>query len=357
MGLFDEELETQRVAKAIETHESPEAFEATLKSNDNGLDWLDALMTAGEARGQTQPAAAHAPLSLFRSDYDYLKQGFENLFTIGRYPGSPESDERHQMVQIRPDPDLDHYLRQHLSDEMRPEDGVFALTANAERVKEAIKEARNTEHWPRLHYLWPLHPILQWLDYKLLSAIGRHRAPVIRVRRGLSEGEALVLISALIPNRRGQPVLDQWFAVRMTERGVAATHSIEEVLSITGLGREDIPNARNSVETTALSKLLPAALEHARKHMTELQREFSRSMRTRATEELIRLDQLRTQHRQQLELEFTGPGPLEPRGSAARREQRARDLDQLFNRYQRWVSETLEIEPRAHLTVAAVLTS
>jgi superfamily II DNA or RNA helicase len=356
MGLFDEELETQRVAKAIEQRETPEAFEATLNADDSGLDWLDALMGGGQDQAQAQSATTHAPLSLFKSDYDYLREGFEHLYSINRYATAPKSDPRHQTVQIDPDADLGHYLREYLSDEMWPEDGVFALTANAELVKEGIKEARNTEHWPQLHYLWPLHPILQWLDYKLLSAIGRHRAPIIRVRRGLSSDEALVLISAMIPNRRGQPVLDQWFAVRMTVRGVAATHTIEDVLTATGLGREDIPNPQSRVDVGALRRLLSPALEHAREHMTELQRDFSRSMRSRATGELARLDQLRTQHREQLEFEFSRPASATPPGFAARREQRSRELDQLFTRYQRWVGDTLEIEPHAHLTVAAVLT-
>jgi superfamily II DNA or RNA helicase len=357
MGLFDEELETQQVARAIEQGETPEAFEASLEPNDAGLDWLDALMGGGQGEQQTRPPATHAPLSLFASDYDYLREGFEHLYASNRYAFAPQRDERYQTVQIRPDEDLDHHLRQHLSDEMWPQDSVFALTANAERVKDAIKTARNSEHWPQLHYLWPLHPILQWLDYRLLSGLGRHRAPVIRVRRGVAPGESFVLISALIPNRRGQPVLDEWFAVRMTDNGVAGTTTIEDVVRATGLGREEIPNPQGPVDTGTLRKLLPAALESARQHMATRQREFSQTMRARAAEELARLDELRRQHREQLELEFAQSTPGAAPGSAGKKEQRARSLDKLFAEYQRWVSDTLEIEPQAHLTVAAILTN
>jgi SNF2-related domain/Helicase conserved C-terminal domain len=357
MGLYDEELETHVVAKAIEDRESPETFEAALDGADAGLDWLDALMGAGRAKPPSPSASTRAPLSLFTSDYEYLRRGFEYLHSTGRYATAPQSDDRHKTVQIRPDEDLDHYLSDSLTDEMRPEDRVFALTSNAERVKEAIKEARNTEHWPQLQYLWPLHPILQWLDYKLLSAIGRHRAPVIRVRRGLGAGESLILISAVIPNRRGQIVLDQWFAVRMGEGGVIAMHTIEEVLSTTGLARDDIPNPRAHVDTAPLAALLPPALDQARKHMREQQREFSLVMGARATEELARLDQLRTQHHQQLELEFNRTASTVPPGFSASQKQRSTDLDALFAKYQAWVTETLEIEPQAHLTVAAVLTT
>ena len=91
--------------------------------------------------------------------------------------------------------------------------------------------------------------------------------------------------------------------------------------------------------------------------MRDLQREFTGIMQVRSAEELARLDQLRMQHGQQLELEFSRFGAATPPGFAGKRAQRTRDLDQLFARYQRWVRETLEIEPHAHLTVAAVLTN
>lgn len=359
MGLFDEELETQRVARAIEDGESPEAFEQTLATDDAALDWLDALMGGGAAPAPTPPRVTRTPLSLFASDYEYVRQGFEHLFAMRQLSTVPTRDERHQSVQLRPDPDLEHYLGQHLSDEMYPQDNVFALTANAEHVKEAIRESRNTDHWPQLHYLWPLHPILQWLDYKLLSAIGRHRAPVVRVRRGLEDGESLILISAIIPNRRGQPVLDEWFAVRMGRSGVVSTHTLEEVIQSTGLGHVELPNPQLSVDTEALGRLLPQALLVARKHMQERHKAFSREMRARADLELARLEQLRAQHQAQLEFEFDASTQSSATAAlfTSRRDQRRRDLDKLFKDYQRWVTDTLEIEPHPHMTVAAVLTT
>jgi len=354
MGLFDEEAETKRVADAMEAGESAETFEASLESGDGALDWLDALMHDSSA--VQDAATTRAPLSLFASDYEYVTAGFDHLHAIDQYQNSITRDARHQTVLISPDADLSHYLRQHLSDEMRPADGVFALTTNAERVKTSITEARNTSHWAQLQFLWPLHPILQWFDYKLLSSIGRHRAPVVRVPSGLAAGESLVIISAVIPNRRGQTVLDEWLAVRVSAKGVVGTHTLEEVMTTTGFGLRDTPNSNRVVDTTAMQALLPAALERAQSHMKARQVEFSAHMRERARVELNRLDALRGQHRQQLELEFAAQvatGGL----AGSRRDQRTRELDALFNTYQHWIRDTLEIEPQAHLTVAAVLTN
>jgi superfamily II DNA or RNA helicase len=352
-GLFDEEQETLKVAKAIESGQSAEEFEASLATGEDALDWLDALMdgphTPAPPRAPTLP-----PRTLFPNDYEYVRQAFDHLFSVGQVHAVPERDPAMQSLRIRPDPDLEHFLKLQLGDEMRPQDRTYVLTSSADRVKEAISEARNTEHWPQLQYLWGLHPVVQWLDYKLLASIGRHRAPIIHVPRGVDPAEAVVVISALIPNRRGQPVIDEWFAVRMAGTQIRGTETLEEVLDATGLGRTPIPNAQHDVDSKSLRQLLPPALLQARKHIGERHREFSRVMRARADVELARLDALRVQHQQQLELEFA-PGAGIPALADRRRSERQRELDDSFTRYQRWVRDTLEIEPHPHLTVAAVL--
>ena len=355
MGLYDEEEEIRRVARAIETEESPEKFETTLASDDSSLDWLEALMAPGG--GASEPRVeTRSPLSLFATDYDYVKRGFEWLHTSGSFPNSTEADDRHQTVQIRLDEDLHRFLRNQLSGEMQPEDRVYALSANADAIKNAIKTARDSNHWPAVQYLWPLHPILQWLDFKLLSVIGRQKAPVIRLRRGLELGEILVLVSALIPNRRGQPVLNEWFAIRMSaDSKVQGTLSLPELIETTGLGREDLPNARAPIDTTRLRAFLPVALEFASRRMSEAQKTFSKEMRRRTDAELERLEQLCAQHRQQLELELEdgdkAPAPIHLR----KKEQRERELTDLFEKYKRWVHETLDVDSRSHLTIAAVM--
>lgn len=357
MGLYDENAETQCVAHAMEAGETAEHFESTLKSDDGPLDWLDALMADG-AQPPEPKVVTQRPLSLFAGDYDYVRQGFEWLHSSGRFPTVPGADDPEEIIQIQPDADLSRFLDAQLSDEMRPEDNRYALCANPEHVMNAIKGARDTESWPIIQYLWPLHPIVQWLDYKLLSVIGRQKAPVIRVRRGLNSDEALIIVSGLIPNRRGQPVLNDWFAVRMTLDGrVNGSLSMEEVIKSTGLGRDEIPNLKTPIDTAPLRELLPAALEYAREHMALEQKKFSKQMRERAEAELNRLDQLRTQHRQQLELDFDeSSGKLSP-ALLRRKEQKSRDLDALFQEYRKWVDDALETDSHAHLTVAAAITA
>lgn len=353
MGLYDEDKETLRVAQAIESQESPEQFESSLQQNDQALDWLDDLM-APASSPPDPPAPTRRPLSLFRNDYDYVRHGFEWLNRSHAFPSTPRADDRHETVQVRPDEDLDRYLDRELAAEMLPEDRAYDLCANPQTVMTSIRAARDTDRWPALQYLWSLHPVVQWLDYKLLSTIGRQRAPVIRVRRGLAADEALVLIAALIPNRRGQPVINDWFGVRVSYAGkVKGAVSLDELMTLTGLGREEIPNTQAPVPIDQLRKLLPPALDFASEKMVSAQRAFTQHTRARAKEELDRLDQLRAQHTHQLEVEF-GEGAIAS-VQLGKKQKRARELDQLFGDYRRWVAETLEIDSQAHLTVTAVL--
>jgi hypothetical protein len=162
----------------------------------------------------------------------------------------------------------------------------------------------------------------------------------------------------LIPNRRGQPVLNDWFAVRMSKTGeIKGSIPLDELMNLTGLGREEIPNAGKPVSTEDLGKLLPAALDFAAEKMVSAQRAFSLQMQSRSKAELGRLDQLRIQHKSQLELEFAQADNGIAAIQRTIKQNRSHELDTLFNEYRRWTTETLEIESRAHLTVAAVVIS
>jgi hypothetical protein len=357
MGLFDEEKEAQRVAAAIEGGETADAFDHALQAKEDALDWLDALMSGGK-QPKAAPAVTGAPLSLFENEYQYVKEGLGYLHTQDKLANGPLLHPEHASIELQPDDDLQRYLKQQLSDEMRPSDGVYLMSASSQIVQQAIETARNTDAWPLSQYLWPLHPMVQWLDFKMLSLVGRQRAPVIRVQRGIAPEEALVLISALIPNRRGQPVLNEWFAVRVTSSGtVSGAMSFLEVIGATGIGREEMPNAEKPHDAARLQSLLSPALEYASRLMTEKHKAFSAESRQRASVELGNLARLKSLHLEQLDLNLQNGDERLAGARERQRETKASDIDKLFKDYQAWVSQTLELDARAHLAIAAVLVS
>ncbi len=356
LGLYDEEKETLRVARAIESGETVAQFAATMVAADAPLDWLDALMTGAVAAPAAAAIASQA--SFFQSDYHYAKQGLELLALQGQLPSSPGADDAHRTLIVQPDEDLSRLLKAQLELEMRPDDGRYALSGNPAAVQAAITNARETDRWPTVQFLWPLHPVMQWLDFKLLANFGRQRAPVIQGLRGVEKDEVCVLIAGLIPNRRGQPMLNEWLGVSVSLTGeVRRVHSFTELLQVTRLGKDDIPNAGKPVDRKALQRCLTPALATAAQRMTTAQEKFAAEMQKRSREELQQLDALRGQHDQQLGFDFPATEDATARMRQKLREQRTQELDKLFTEYKSWVTQTLELDSRAHLTVMAVLTS
>jgi len=238
---------------------------------------------------------------------------------------------------------------------MWPKDNTFALSADKTVVEDAIKHARDTNAWPQLHYLWPLHPIAQWLDYKLMALFGRQSAPLLRIARGIPPGEAFVLVLAQVPNRRGQAVLAEWLGVQLNVAGqVQGVLSLEETLRRTGLSCETQAQANDgqAPDARGLQAALPAVIQAAEKYIKPIKQAFDADCRQRLDHELTKLKTLQEKHRQQLQLDF-GQG-LE-QVLAARRKQKESDTADLFNNYQQWISDTLQLDDRAQFTVVAAL--
>lgn len=372
MGLYDEEAETIEVAKAIEGNATVEAFEALLAGDD--VDPFEALWTstAQEAAQASQPmasvhastAAITAPTcelpSLFNDSYRYLRDALRLL--AGQSPSeySPvKYDDANKTLSFQPSRDLEQLLKRDLASEMWPEDNTFALSADKTVVESAIRQARDTNAWPQLHYLWALHPIAQWLDYKLMALFGRQRAPLLRVAQGLNAGEAIVLVLAQVPNRRGQAVLAEWMGVQLNSAGqVQGVLSLEDALRRTGLGgnlgsgTNVSANDGNAPDTRSVQAALPAVIQAAQQHIKPIKQAFDADCKARLDRELSKLKTLQNKHTAQLELDFAkGIEQV----NAAKRKQKESDTADLFNNYQQWIRDTLQLDDRAQFTVVAAL--
>jgi hypothetical protein len=207
-----------------------------------------------------------------------------------------------------------------------------------------------------VHYLWPLHPIAQWLDYKLMALFGRQRVPVLRVAQGLTAGEAIVLVLAQVPNRRGQAVLAEWMGVCLDRSGtVRQVLSLPESLQRTGLdGTHPLAPANDGqpCDIGALQPGLPAVIQAAQDRLKPIKQAFDTDCRQRLDWELDKLKALQDKHLKQLELDFSqGIEQV----NAARRKQKESDTVDLFKNYRQWVRDTLELDDRAQFTVVAAL--
>ncbi|MDR2111851.1 MAG: DEAD/DEAH box helicase [Candidatus Accumulibacter sp.] len=366
MGLYDENAEILEVARAIESGQTAQAFAERLA--DDGVDPFELLWgEAAAVQGEHPPAAAPVPAatapdatlpSLFSSHYDYARDG---LRWLCRHQPDQQStvraDDRALTLAFQPGRDLAWILERELAPEMWPTDNTFVLCADKSAVEEAIASSRDEAGWPRLHYLWPLHPIAQWLDYKLMAAFGRQRAPLLRVPRGLPPGEGIILVLAQVPNRRGQAMLAEWLGVQLDAQGkVRAVLSLPETLRRAGLdGGEDaaLVNDGRAPDAGPWRQALPAVIRAAEAHLRPIKQNFDADCRRRLQHELDKLETLREKHQARLEREF-GQGGIEQVRAARRRQEESATAD-LFGQYRQWIRETLELDDRAQFTVVAGL--
>lgn len=361
MGLYDEEKETLAVAKAIEANTGAEAFNAQLSDDD--VDPFEALWaSANVPDAQPDPGSPTLPVaqtqeltSLFGNNYLYLRDALHLLAKQSPDAPAVRYDDATKTVSFQPGKDLCQLLKRDLASEMWPQDNTFALSADKAVVEGAIRQARDTNDWPQLHYLWPLHPIAQWLDYRLMGLFGRQSAPLLRVT-GLGQGEAIVLVLAQVPNRRGQAVLARWMGVHLNAAGqVQAVLELDQALQRTGLtGTAANLRANDGAAPDArtVQAALPAVIKTAQDYITPIKKAFDQDCRIRLKSELDKLATLQRRHDEQLELDFAHSID---NLHAARRQQKQSDTAQLFDNYQQWIRDTLELDDRAQFTVVAAL--
>jgi len=376
LRVFDPEKEAAKVANIMAAGTSPQQFEATLDAaqtsstkssdgmDDDDGDWLLKLFAQSEPRGDaTAPPKPSTEsirdgLSLFGNtqlsgDYAFAKTALQQLSQanpIAQFSG----DDVSQTITLTAPRDLQERLRVTLPLEVRNGDHRYALCAHSERIAQEIELARQAkaeeESWPALHYLWPQHPIMEWLSDRVLTAFGRHRAPVIQCPQ-LADGEQAFILMGLIPNRKGQPLLIEW-QVALCSDSVWTLQSFPDFVARTNLKANALANRNQGIDTTALQSNLPGAVAAMQRHMIAKQESFSAQMTQRLSGTLADLERLQGKQIEQLELRLAVNQQAE-QFKKSRREQRTQHIRKVFDEYRQWVHDTMTTEPQPFIQVLA----
>ena len=244
---------------------------------------------------------------------------------------------------------------QQLPREVRNSDHHYELCADPARLKQAIEQARQAraedETWPQLHYLWPQHPIVEWLVDRVITLFGRHRAPVIQ-SPSLQPGEQAFVMMGLVPNRKGQPLLVEWQVACRPPGQPFTLESYDAFVQRAGLQASQLPNPGSESSLQDMQAALPEAVTRMRQHMVQRQAAFAAEMQQRLQGTLADLERLQNEQVRQLELR------LEKQLEQVRRsqfERRSRVIRRVFDEYRQWVEETLSTEPEPYLQVLAAV--
>jgi superfamily II DNA or RNA helicase len=366
LNVFDPEKEAEKVGDFMATGMTPEQVESTLDQSasnkqDNEGDFLLTLFGGGEVVQEPSTSSLdhiHNPLSLFKNDFHYATTALTQINqgeTVCQW--SKVDDE--QLISLTAPHDLQDRLRQ-LPREAQAQNDHYSLSADTHRMADEIEKARQAraeeDTWPQLHYLWPQHPIMEWLGDRVLSRFGRHSAPMLQSVK-LQPGEQAFIMMSLVPNRKGQPLMVEWqVATRVGEQAAFKLEPFESFAERAGLQANGLANrGQNAAYQSAASSMqsaLPDAVATMHDFMAQQQAKFAAELDTRLKSTLEELKRLQDKQIVQLELRLENQIETVKR---SRFETRSRQIGRVFDDYRQWVEDTLTTEPKPWIQVLAAV--
>ncbi|MBU1282133.1 MAG: DEAD/DEAH box helicase [Gammaproteobacteria bacterium] len=358
-GVHDAEKEADKVVDFMVQGRSAEAVSQELEHNlepteQNEADFLLALFGGVD----DMPAVSSLdqikqPLSLFSSDWHFAKAAMSQLDASAEQI-QWSADAASQTLTLTAPRDLQIRLQQLPREAQRER---YTLCADPLRMVQSIEQARQAraedDTWPTMDYLWPQHPIIEWLGDRVLTTFGRHKAPVISSPH-LAVGEQALIMLSLIPNRKSQPVLVEWQVAVQKPGESWRLEPFEAFIARAQISAEGLPNSGQPRDSQSLQAGLPQAVQLMRQHMCQRQQQFQTDMQARLATTLAELARLQGRQVEQLELALQ-QSQQDERLKQNRREKRVQDIHRVFDEYTQWVKDTLTTEPEPYIQVLAAV--
>jgi len=351
MGVYDIDEEENITSKAIEKGQSPEEFEDSV--TNKAIDPLAILFGNDQSpSGEEADTKTLTMSSLFPDDYTYLNASIAYLRHMGGIQATSYPDD--QRIDLTAPVELKHRFR-FLPKDVWPENGSFILSADTETIQKEIKRSRKDEKaWPRIHYLWSLNPVVEWVNDKLLAAFDRHEAPVIELQNVLNPDEVVFILSGLIPNRKSHPLVHRWFGVTFNNGSFKCIEEFEPLINRIDLGKKDFPNRGNHIDIEALQQMLPEAVNQSKEWMSEQRKIFEEQINEKLQKQLDALENLRKKQHVQLQFSFEGSKMSEKR-IQTKKDIKRREIDTIFDEYLGWIEDTMTTEDKPYIQVIAAL--
>lgn len=347
LGKFSIEDEELVVSEAIETGIDTAEFEHILESSEKEFNPYEALMTTSEE--DIVPVQLKSDDTLF-SDIDYLNQAFAYLNRTESHPVERLHDE--SGLEIKITPDMRKRLNALLPEEAMPQGDYMRLSDDkAFCMKEMRRSMQNNmaeTAWPKVQFLWKLHPIFTWVNDKGGLLYGRGEAPVVGLPDVMEASDTIFIVTGSIPNKKSTPLVDEWFGLVYADGEYKEVLTMNEVIKRTNFSNVNIPNSNSLTEESIADaeKLLPDVVVHAKEHMQMFYKQYSNNIGPLLDEELDKLASLEEKHKDyQLSLFET----------ERKKNEQERKVDELFDKFSSWVTDTLSIHNNPYIRIVTVL--
>lgn len=358
MKLYDASKEEEQVARAVQGEVKPE--EVLPDTEDADEDFFMDLLGGGDEAGKSEEESSVetvVPFSLFADDYAWAREAMAWLADDDApgAMGAPDVEwiEDQEGFSLAPPADLTARLDR-MPRELRSRKEL-KLTTKRELVLRSMAASRKeTGSWPDWQLFWDLHPVAEWLGDRVLAAFRRHEAPVMRVPRGLDEGEAALLFQGVLSNKRSQPMIVDWFVVLFKGEEARGTESLTDFAERTGLTGA-LPNPGREIPGAWLQGLREPAVELAKEHMATLRAERRRAVRKPLAISERKVKAWRKSALDRVsEIEGRQIKTLGERRARKAADRRRQEIEDRFQRRQKWIVEGLSTSDVPYLRLAAV---
>ena len=359
MNVYDVREEEKITEEAVAAGIKAEDFDAQLQPTEDEAEDLLTLFTGTkkeqEEKSKEDPKELiQETINLFKDDYTYTVAALNVLNAEKEQVSFSTLKENSTVTLIAPD-DL-KYRFGYLPKEIIPENWEFSLTDNIDAITREVVRCRQDENaWPKIHYLWPQHPILEWLNDRMLANFGRHTAPIIHLQDRLEKNETIFIISGLVPNRKSHPLIYEWLGVRFINDEFYEIEPFNKTIERTKLGEKSIPNTNLATDKTELKNLIEIAITKATDYVIKIRNRFEDKINVKLEEQLNELDKLRKSQFAQLELILEQSTRSEG-VKKSKKAQRTHEIDRVFDEYLKWIEDTMTTEKKPYIQLVAVLT-
>ena len=356
MKLYDAEAEEERIAQAIQEGVAAETAlpDQDLWADDD--DWI--AMLSDEAESDDTVVTMSVPPTLYGDDLDYARDAFEEIEGDELIPVRPP--EWHEMAKgftlTAPD-DLRRRF-EYLPRELRNKHWEFKLSSDRDLVQRAYADARQDDtRWPEWQLFWPLHPIAEWLDDRVLQGFGRNEAPILQVPGNLDRGEFCLLFNGVISNRRSQPRIIEWFGLLFDTSGDHSVQEFDELVALAGL-KHTLHNPGDTIDGEQYARHIPAGVARAKEHMSAVRDQYEAQVAAAMERELQRVRTWRD--RSVADLDAARDAKVAKQGRLKSDQQKKdddarREVERCVASRERAVIDTLSTVPDPYIRLAAVL--
>jgi superfamily II DNA or RNA helicase len=268
MGLYSEKAEESEIIDVLRKRQEGEkekALESAAPPAASTSLWdIAGLGASASLPAVVESAAVGDVPSLFGDDAQFVEQAmrftFDNLTEVDWETDGP-------VFSFVPPADLirrldslpQSYLKQ------RNVSGRIRLTNDPARANQSLIDAINSRSdagesgtaWPEIHFLGPMHPVIDWLSDKLLYRLDRNEALALVA----NVSEPTILVSGVWSNQMGEPIASKWLAATI-DGGMVSFEDMFQCLANAGVNAS-LVNSAPDLDLTSLTTLLPNVVSAA----------------------------------------------------------------------------------------------